>query len=98
MDVYGKDVGTVLNSAGTQTIYASATSDKANIKGGKQTVYGLATEANIESGEQIVDGGCRQKHTSMVARKPFGLHNAMDSDIISPTTNYGKRDSGRFHY
>ncbi|HCR7336533.1 TPA: AIDA repeat-containing protein, partial [Shigella flexneri] len=61
MDVYGKDVGTVLNSAGTQTIYASATSDKANIKGGKQTVYGLATEANIESGEQIVDGGSTEK-------------------------------------
>ena len=38
-----KMLALVLNSAGTQTIYASATSDKANIKGGKQTVYGLAT-------------------------------------------------------
>ncbi|STI48237.1 ABC transporter ATP-binding protein [Escherichia coli] len=99
MDVYGKDVGTVLNSAGTQTIYASATSEKANIKGGKQTVYGLATEANIESGEQIVDGGSTDKRTSMAARKPFRIMVRRSIPISSLAyNNYGKRDSGRFHY
>ncbi|MZQ57490.1 adhesin-like autotransporter YpjA/EhaD, partial [Escherichia coli] len=84
MDVYGKDVGTVLNSAGTQTIYASATSDKANIKGGKQTVYGLATEANIESGEQIVDGGSTDKtHINGGTQTVQNYGKAINTDIVS---------------
>ncbi|EFN9393885.1 AIDA repeat-containing protein [Escherichia coli O28/42:H37] len=84
MDVYGKDVGTVLNSAGTQTIYASATSDKANIKGGKQTVYGLATEANIESGEQIVDGGSTEKtHINGGTQTVQNYGKAINTDIVS---------------
>ncbi len=84
MDVYGKDVGTVLNSAGTQTIYASATSEKANIKGGKQTVYGLATEANIESGEQIVDGGSTDKtHIKGGTQTVQNYGKAINTDIVS---------------
>ncbi|EOU5292245.1 AIDA repeat-containing protein, partial [Escherichia coli] len=84
MDVYGKDVGTVLNSAGTQTIYASATSEKANIKGGKQTVYGLATEANIESGEQIVDGGSTDKtHINGGTQTVQNYGKAINTDIVS---------------
>ncbi len=73
MDVYGKDVGTVLNSAGTQTIYTSATSDKANIKGGKQTVYGLATEAILKVVNKLLMVGQQRKHTSMAVRKPFRI-------------------------
>ena len=89
-------LGTVLNSAGTQTIYASATSDKANIKGGKQTVYGLATEANIESGEQIVDGGSTEKtHINGGTQTVQNYGKAINTDIVSGLQQIMANGTGR---
>ncbi|CAM4436512.1 hypothetical protein BHQ39_25320 [Shigella sp. FC3196] len=77
-DGNGSHVSTLKSPSYTKSVSWS------HYQGGKQTVYELATEANIESGEQIVDGGSTEKtHINGGTQTVQNYGKAINTDIVS---------------